>query len=385
MVDKQSKVNMNWPSDRPGYGTRGDVLVRETRDGVDLNVIFDEINEANSLYNAHRHALLSALTFPTTENGHAVPQAGWGAGSLFEQASQFCAPRNVGKPKAIVVGYSFNDWDLGVGYTWKFLREASSQEVAFKMSLALEADVQLTVGATLERFFSPTVYQNRWGIDCVGLYSGDGTVPPSHLGQTFPADTDHYLTTGSTQVDSADLESAAKLIRRFGYGVQDNATLIVLIHPDQLSASGITSWRAGVEYRTGQKPLFDFIPTNAAPARITNEHVEGAVPSSEWNGLKVTGSYGGLLIVESHFCPRDHVAVFASAGSDHESNVIGFKSHENQAYHGLRVIPGEGPYPLVSSYLQRSFGVGVRHRGAGVAIQVTEATVYTPPAIQFAR
>ena len=38
-----------------------------------------------------------------------------------------------------------------------------------------------------------------------------------------------------------------------------------------------------------------------------------------------------------------------------------------------------GPYPIVNSYNQRSFGVGVRQRGAAVCIQVTTEPYYAKP------
>jgi hypothetical protein len=41
------------------------------------------------------------------------------------------------------------------------------------------------------------------------------------------------------------------------------------------------------------------------------------------------------------------------------------------------MIPGVGPYPIQESFLARSFGVGVRHRGAAVALQITR-TPTTP-------
>ena len=59
--------------------------------------------------------------------------------------------------------------------------------------------------------------------------------------------------------------------------------------------------------------------------------------------------------------------------------MMGFREHNNAAYRGLRQIPGAGPYPLVNSYGQRSFGVGVRQRGAAVCIQVTTNGSYSKP------
>jgi hypothetical protein len=60
---------------RQGYQSRGDALVNQLADGVSLDVIWDEITEATSLWNSHRSALASLLSFTTTNAADAVPQA----------------------------------------------------------------------------------------------------------------------------------------------------------------------------------------------------------------------------------------------------------------------------------------------------------------------
>jgi len=73
--------------------------------------------------------------------------------------------------------------------------------------------------------------------------------------------------------------------------------------------------------------------------------------------------------------------VAATGGLDSDMNPVGFRHHVNPAYQGLRHIPGNGPYPLVESFFARGFGVGVRHRGAAVVMQVTASSTYTPPPV----
>jgi hypothetical protein len=79
--------------------------------------------------------------------------------------------------------------------------------------------------------------------------------------------------------------------------------------------------------------------------------------------------------------PSGYVAVVATYGPGSLYNAIGFREHPNPAYRGLRAIPGAGQYPIIGAYHQRSFGVGVRQRGAAVAIQVTTNANYTAPTI----
>jgi hypothetical protein len=62
--------------------------------------------------------------------------------------------------------------------------------------------------------------------------------------------------------------------------------------------------------------------------------------------------------------------------------VIGVRQHRNTLYQGLRIIPGYRPaYPLQDSFFQRSFGVGVRHRGSAAVMQIKASGTYDPPEV----
>lgn len=363
---------------RSGIQSRGDVLVNETADGVDLNVIFDELSDALEEYNKHRSAIVNLLSYPTTDAGDAVPQDV--NAELFEEATEYGTPRGIADPSYLKLGYNFRDWDLGLRMSWKYLRGATREQVDNRIARAFEADNRLTTGVILDRLFSPVVRTNEFGIPCYGLYSGD-MKPPDHMGRSFPADHTHYLRTESLTLDSQDVELGIRHIAEHGYGSTQSARFLLLMNPNDVVSSKITCWRAGKEYATGKVPEFDFIPSSNAPARITNEVVVGATPPPEYNNLPVTGSYGKALLIESYFIPAGWVAIVATGGNRSDNNPVGFREHDKPQYRGLRLIPGPGPYPITESFMQRGFGVGVRHRGAAVAIQITTNPSYTPPVI----
>lgn len=207
-------------------------------------------------------------------------------------------------------------------------------------------------------------------------------VPPSHMGKSFDGAHTHFLTSGSTHIDSADIEDLIRTVTEHGYGTfgSHGGQLVILANPNQVE--DMTFWRAGVEYATGETPKFDFVASQAAPANFTTEHLVGWVAPSEFNGLQVLGSYGDAWLIESRYVPAGYVIVAATGRLDSDRNPVGFREHVNPAYHGLRHIPGHGPYPIVDSFYARGFGVGVRHRGAAAVMQVTTNANYTPPAIQ---
>ena len=364
---------------RGGYQTAGGVLVNQTNDGVTLDSLWDEISEVLSLYNAKRTSLANLLSYNTTQAADAVSQAVGQA--KFEPATEFGVPRGIPDVSYLKLGYSWGDYDMALRCSWLFIRDASAAQVQDRVTRALEADNRLVNGTILQRLFSNVVYTNDFGHGVYGLYNGD-MKPPDHLGNKFDATHKHYLASGNTVLDSEDIEIAIHHIREHGYGTTQAARLLILANPDDVAASQITKWRAGVEYETGKTPNFDFIVSSNAPAYLSNESVHGSTPPPDIDGLPVTGSYGSALLIESFFIPAGYVAVVATGGAGADSNVVGFREHVNPAYRGLRHIPGTfQDYPLIESFLARGFGTGVRHRGAAVALQLTASSSYTPPVI----
>ena len=211
------------------------------------------------------------------------------------------------------------------------------------------------------------------------MYNGtDGITPPPYLGRSFDDTESHYIASGAAEIDSADIEDAVRLVTRKGFGSQNNQQLLIFANPDE--AELIMGWRCGEESRAGgPKAKYDFIPAKTAPPYLQPENIVGEPVSGDFHGIPVLGSYCESWLIQSDFVPSGYVAVVASGGPNKLGNVMGFREHPNPAYRNLRQIPGTGPYPIVNSYNQRSFGVGVRQRGAAACIQVTTDADYTAP------
>ncbi len=359
-----------------GYQTAGDVLVNQTADGIDLNTVFEEIQAALSLWNSERSTIAGLLSFKTTTMGDAIPQ---GTTDSFELASEFGVPHATSGPTALKLGYTFNDYDLRTGaLTWKYLRDATAAQVKSVINTGLDADARLCAVSLLKRLFDPTQETNDFGVPAYGVYNADGMVPPPALGRVFPGSTNHALPTGAATIDSDDIEGLAKLVTDKNYGTTPGSKLLILANPQEGDA--IQGWRAGEESRSGgPKSRWSFIPSAAAPPYLTTETLVGERAPEKWNGVQVAGSLGPMWLIQSNFIPAGYVAVVASSGLNSANNVIGFREHANAAYRGLRQIPGNGPYPLVDAFMQRSFGTGVRRRGAAAVCQVTTESTYTAP------
>jgi hypothetical protein len=363
-----------------GISVSGDVLVNETADGVDLNVLWKEIADALALYNSQRSTVVRLLSYPTVTVADIIPQSM--KGESFEEATEFGVPTALREPADYLrLGYNFRDYDKSLRATWKFLRSATADQVTAQVTRIFEADNRLVTGTIMNRLLNPATVLNEWQNTCYGLWSGDGMVPPDYLGNTFDGTHTHYLTSGSAAVDSGDIEDMIHHVTEHGYGRLGNqgGQMVILAHPNE--AQDMTSWRAGVDYGGATTPKWDFIPSTLMPAFFTTEHLVGALPPADFNGLQVMGSYGDAWLIESHYMPAGYVIVAATGGLDSDLNPVGVRHHVNPAYQGLRHIPGNGPYPIQESFFARGFGTGVGHRGAAVAMQVTISPTYTPPVV----
>lgn len=364
---------------RQGIQANGDVLVNELIDGTDINDLWAELIAAFTLYNEERTTIASLLSFRTTNASDAVPQSI--GTSSFEVATEHGLPKSAGTPAdALLLSYTFQDYDLRTAFTWRFLRNADRRQVDAVINGVMESDTKLVTGTILRRLFDPAEGVNEFSGKCYGLYTGiDGVTPPPYLGNQFPSTTNHYLATQAAQIDSQDIEDALNLIRIKGYGLDSSSQLLIIANP--VESEQIQTWRSGKESRSGG-PIakHDFVPSVKAPPYLQPENIVGQPISGDYYGREVLGSYGPAWLLETSFVPAGYVAVVASGGPNSERNAVGMREHINTAYQGLRTIPGNFQgYPLIDAFYQRSFGVGVRQRGAAVCLQVTAGSTYTAP------
>ncbi|WP_278313736.1 hypothetical protein [Lolliginicoccus levis] len=372
-----------------GYSDQGGVLVNQTADGVDLNTIWDEIAQVLDLFNQERSAITQLVSHPTTAVAEPIPQALHS--ESFDRASEYGEPTGVREPAdALLMGYDFEDYDKASRFTWKFLRDASAEQVRAVFTRVLEADNKLVTTTILDRLLNPAERANEHHHRVFGLYTGnDGITPPPYLGKAFSQSTTHYLASGAAAVDSMDIEDLITLVSEKGYGRQAGSQLLILANPQE--AAAISAFRAGEESRPTEggetsAPIakYDFVRSASAPAYLTQDNIVGKVAPGEFHNLPVLGSYGPAWLIESEFIPAGYVAVVASGGPNSATNPVALRQHPNLAYQGLRVIPGRDQrYPLQDSFFARGFGTGIRHRGAAACLQVTTNPTYTAPELKW--
>lgn len=362
-----------------GIGSTGDALVTHTIDGVELNTVWQTVVDGFDAHNAHRSAISDLLSFRTTVPGEAIPQ---GVSSPpMERLTEYGVPNAANVPSnVLMLGYDFGDFGLRSAFTWQALRKMTAEQIYAHVNSIMHSDNRLVTGSILKRLFDPTPRPNAEGISCRGLYSADGQIPPDYLGNSFDGSTTHYWKSGAAIIDSGDLDDGIKTIRAKGYGVDATSQLLILASSQE--SEHIQTFRQGEESRTGG-PIarHSFIPSKKAPAYLQPENIVGEPIDGNFNGVECLGSYGPAWLVETAFIPAGYVAIVASGGPNSISNIVGVREHPIESYRGLLAVPGLTAYPITDSTYIRSFGVGVRQRGAGVAIQIGSGTEYVPPVI----
>lgn len=361
-----------------GTNTEGDVLT-QTIDGRSLNDIWREFQASLDMWNTARSNLVQALTFPVEAAMEDVPQI---TGDDFEEASEFGEPKGIRGGDYFSMGYDFRWFDVAIRYTWKYLAEATSAQVESLNNMALEADNRLVFSRVLKAIFNNvnrTAEIRGQNVNVYPFYNADGTVPPKWKNYTHLGTHTHYITSGAAAIDSGDLDALETHLKHHGYGRQSGATMILLVNSTELAI--IRSFRVA----TGAS--YDFIPGGGQPPWLLPTNTGGVVvpqgggvPAAV-NGLDVAGRYGSFLVVEEDYVPSGYVVAFSTGGQNQATNPVGFRQHQNAGLRGLRLVKGrDNDYPLIDSFYQRGFGTGVRHRGAGIVMQITANANYAIPA-----
>lgn len=371
-----------------GTNTVGD-LITATADGLDLNVLWNEFQAVNAEYNAQRQAVVDFITYSVNSPVEEVPVVG--SGGDFEEASEFGVPRSY-RPEvdSFAMGFGFKWYDLANRFTWQFLSEAPAAQVRAIENIALEADSRLVFTKVMRQLFrnttdTATIRGNAYNV--YGFYNGGmnpDETPPSYKTNTFGPGHNHFLVSGAATVDQGDLEDIQEHLNHHGYDRVNGYRLVVMCN-----RVDVTPMRAFRSVANGGAGTFDFIPAQGQPGVIApdpNLTILGGAgqAAATLDGMNVVGTYGDLIIVEEDYIPAGYLVAFATGGRDNLTNPIGFREHANAGLRGMRLVKGRNAdYPLQDAYYVRGFGTGVRHRGAGVVMQIKAAGNYEPPA-QFA-
>lgn len=359
-----------------GINTEGDVLT-QTVDGRPLNEIWAEFQASVNMHNERRQRIVDLLTFPVTQPIEDVPQI---TGDDFEEASEFGEPKRIRGGDYFSLGYDFKWYDVGLGYTWKYLAEATAAQVESLNNMVLEADNRLVFSKVMSAVFSnvnrAATIRNQ-AVNVYPFYNADTTVPPAYKGYTFDGTHTHYYRTGSATMDSGDIDDIETHLKHHGYGSQNGSALFLMVNSAQ--SNTIRSFRVA----TGAS--YDFIPAQGQPPFLlpTNTGgIQGGQAASVYQGLNVIGTYGKFTIIEEDYIPAGYLFGFATGGEQQATNPVGLREHQNPGLRGLRLVKGRTQdYPLVDSFYQHGLGTGVRHRGAGVVAQIATAGAYVVPTI----
>ncbi|UAL29119.1 hypothetical protein K8W59_15160 [Nocardioides rotundus] len=340
------------------------------------------MEQVAGLANESRQRFVDLFTYPVTSAVTSVLQT-LGAGPKFEDASEYGVPKSSRAAHATLdMGAPFKWYDVGWRATWQYLADATEAEIAANAPAIVAADEDNVFNKVMGTIFRNT---NRTVLDkksnatysVLAFANGDGWTPPDYEGNSFPGDHTHYRTSGAAVVTSADLDEIIADFKSHGYAQENGSQIVIFVNA---SEGDVVS---GFRVASGAKA--DFIPSHGQSFFATDGDLVGQQAAATFAGFPVRGSYDEAIIIESTRIPAGCVVGLASGGSLAPSNPIMFRQHANPALQGLRIVGGAKPdYPLQDSYWVRGFGTGVRHRLAGMVIQVTANANYAPPALYVA-
>jgi len=364
-----------------GFHTEGDVI-RATTNGVDTNALWREFQAVLARLNAGRQPLVDLLTYTVTEPIVTIPQVGSSAN--FEKASEFGVPVAVRTGVGYFqLGFAFDWYDTGARYTWKYLAEASDDQIRSVFDTILEADNRLVfneIMRTLYRNTNRTADINGSAYNVYTFYNNDGTTPPSYGVNTFTSSHNHYVTSGAATITSGDLDEAQDDLAAHGYSNANGYQILHLVNKQE--SATIRTFKSTVNGGTAR---WDFIPAQGTPqwllpVQLSTNQNGVPQPGATYRGFKVLGQYGDGLILENDYFVPGYVVTTATGGQESVAAPIGFREHARPELRGMRMVKGRDPdYPLQDSYWQRGFGTGVRHRGATYVMQITASGSYTIP------
>lgn len=331
-----------------------------TVDGQPISEIWDDLQMKLAAFNRQSSSVISLFSGDPTVASQT--QTAVYATRGFEQATEYGRPRNIAL-QYITRAIPIDHYDLGFGYTQKFIDKAKGREVQAVQDTAINGWWNLQLNGVLDSIYNNAPVADPDGVVGTTLYNADET-PPAYKRWTHTGSHSHFLADAGAFTQTLALSMEEHLVHH-GFG-DFGETLYLLVHRDDM---------------TLVRAFADFVPAPSASQKmITTGPTVGASPSgSALSVFSVEGYLGKMNVVEMNDIPSGYPMAFATGGSFAQQNVVRLRVHENPSARGLRLI--EGPrqrYPLYDAVYDGYFGSAVAQRGAAVVMRTGNA-VYAPP------
>jgi hypothetical protein len=360
-----------------GYNALADVF-GTTADGRSFADLYAELQAASELANEQTQTFISMFAQRTTDPVVSVLQDLSSGSDIWEAASEYGVPTSSRELfSTINCGATFKWYDARWAATWQYLADASAAEIQASANAIFAANqdhVFNEVMATIFANANRSVTNKKTGAvyDVFAFANGDGWVPPNYNGNTFSGSHTHFRTSGAASITSGDLDEIIADLKSHGYGPENGTQIVIWLN--------VTEMDVVKTFRVAGGAKADFIPSQGQSFFAANGDLVGSQPAANYAGFPVKGSYDDALLIESSRIPAGYVVALASGGSLAPTNPILFRQHPK--FEGLTLIPGRnGDYPLQDSYWVHGFGTGVRHRLAGMVMQITASGSYTAPSL----
>ena len=330
-----------------------------TVDGQPINEIWDDLQRKLVAYNRQASPIIALFSDLTI---FAQVQTAVYATKGFEQATEFGRPTNIAL-RYVTRQVPLDHFDLGFGYTQKFIDKAKGREISSVQLTATNAWWNLQLNDVLDAIYNDAPTADPDGVVGTTLYNNDET-PPPYKRFTHDGTHVHFLAdAGAFTQALADSMEVHLIHHGFGdFGEQ----LFLMLHRDEMVLA---------------RAFANFIPATSATVKsIIAGPIIGAAPSaSVLSNMPVEGFIGKMAVVEMNDIPSGYPLLFATGGQFAQQNVVAMRIHENPSARGLRLI--EGPrqrYPLYDAVYDGYNGAAVAQRGAAVVMRTGNAS-YTPP------
>lgn len=344
-----------------------------TLDQVTLDVVWDDMIDAITMYNEALDSFLGPLTFRTRQSAWRIASGGR---MKWQKGTQYGRPdRQRIMPTFTTRGLPVWDYDLGLAYTRKYLLNATAQEIEMQQNEVFRSDNENLLNEVLRAAFRNTSYQfddDRVGtITVLPAYNGDSEVPPPVAGHVFTAPHTHYHVTNGAW-EYADILLNKSDLREHGHDGRRILRIAENLEPDIRAMQDANGNSAFVENFAYENPFVALAPAD------TQRTTVGLPP-------EYIGVIAGFWVRVDPWLPDNYYFGYNDYGANSTLAPLAFREPYNDAEVGLQLIEGgsSAEYPIVNSYYLRSFGVAALNRGNLTVTFVDSGSSYVDPTASF--